>query len=597
MRDSRPKPGEDEEFKRMKEMISFILARDVNVLSSPVIGSRGNDQLREAFLGLIGLLRPDVFCDVGANDGATAIAVKSLVPECEVFAFQANPEIFKTHESALRERGVHSLNLAVSDTVGTTTIHVPRTLSRRYEDGRLVPAKITESAQTGKSSLLLRDEDATYDDFEIQCETLDSFLLARARPGARFVLWIDVEGIAERVLAGSTQILPDTDAIFIECETFPFWKDGSSASGVTRTLMEAGFIPVARDREYDDKQFNMLFVAASAAHLLYSGLFDQSSNLRASMARCDGIEGAPRRGALFRIGKRVRETFAGMGGAQKLQGREVAATRAQVTARQEIEPTDRSATPDRVSRKSTVPSPSSVASLLQAEVPVFIPCFNNPTYTAGMVRQLTELGFAKIVLLDGGSSYPGMRELLDSLSDVVKLVALPGNPGPRHAFVDPAELALLPRHFCVTDPDIAFNSEMPRGFLGDLAALADRERIGKVGLALDISDPANMRSDDFVIGKRRYKIWEWERQYWRTKRPPLRKNGDPVFVASVDTTFALYDRKYFDPQQFLKALRVGGRFTCRHLPWYKDGDMPADEEEFYRRSASHSYYYQRQNSE
>jgi hypothetical protein len=58
------------------------------------------------------------------------------------------------------------------------------------------------------------------------------------------------------------------------------------------------------------------------------------------------------------------------------------------------------------------PVSSSVASYLQADVPVFVPCFNNPTYTAGMVSQLRTLGFNRIVLVDGGSTYPPMRKLL-----------------------------------------------------------------------------------------------------------------------------------------------------------------------------------------
>jgi hypothetical protein len=33
---------------------------------------------------------------------------------------------------------------------------------------------------------------------------------------------------------------------------------------------------------------------------------------------------------------------------------------------------------------------------MQADVPVFVPCFNNPTYTARMVSQLQSLGFRRI---------------------------------------------------------------------------------------------------------------------------------------------------------------------------------------------------------
>jgi hypothetical protein len=126
------------------------------------------------------------------------------------------------------------------------------------------------------------------------------------------------------------------------------------------------------------------------------------------------------------------------------------------------------------------PVSSRVGSYLQTDVPVYVPCFNNPTYTAGMVSQLRDLGFGRIVLVDGGSTYPPMRKLLDTPGDAVSVVRLPGNPGPRHVFLDPASFALLPRHFCVTDPDLTLNPAMPPG-LPRRSRSAGRARAGGEG--------------------------------------------------------------------------------------------------------------------
>ncbi len=41
---------------------------------------------------------------------------------------------------------------------------------------------------------------------------------------------------------------------------------------------------------------------------------------------------------------------------------------------------------------------------------------------------------------------------------------------------------------------------------------------------------------------------------------------------------------------FLRAVRVGGNFTCRHLPWYRDNRLPPEEEAFYRSTARDSFY-------
>ncbi|WP_445501932.1 FkbM family methyltransferase [Microvirga sp. G4-2] len=248
---------------RLNHAVSFVLMRDVNVLSSAPKGAEGHAALRAAFLHLIDLLKPDVVCDIGALDGSLSLAVRDKAPNCEVIAFEANPKTHARHREALSAHGIDYRNLAVSDSDGRITVHAPR------------------GQHEGKTSLLLRNEEMAYDDYEVETHTLDS--LFRNRLDARdqsFFLWIDVEGAAERVLAGASGILYQTLAVFIECETFPFWQKGGSADGVADTLLKAGFVPVARDREYGDKQFNVLFVAGRVAHLLAPSLFNANSPLR-----------------------------------------------------------------------------------------------------------------------------------------------------------------------------------------------------------------------------------------------------------------------------------------------------------------------------
>jgi hypothetical protein len=58
----------------------------------------------------------------------------------------------------------------------------------------------------------------------------------------------------------------------------------------------------------------------------------------------------------------------------------------------------------------------------------------------------------------------------------------------------------------------------------------------------------------------------------------------------IDTTFAVYNKKYFRRDAPFEAVRVAGLFTCRHLPWYRDSRLPLQEEEFYRRTARVSTY-------
>lgn len=145
-----------------------------------------------------------------------------------------------------------------------------------------------------------------------------------------------------------------------------------------------------------------------------------------------------------------------------------------------------------------------------------------------MVSQLRDLGFRRIVLVDGGSIYPRMRDLLSALQDVASVVLVPSNPGPRQVFFDSATRAVA--HLGVGGPILA------------------------------------RRAETFAAGRR---------------------SG---YRAPLDTTFATYDKTFFHPDDFLEAIRVAGRFTCRHLSWYRGRNLPAREERFYRNTQSFSYH-------
>jgi hypothetical protein len=99
-----------------------------------------------------------------------------------------------------------------------------------------------------------------------------------------------------------------------------------------------------------------------------------------------------------------------------------------------------------------------------------------------------------------------------------------------------------------------------------------------------------MRPEMFRIAGEEWKIWDWEERHWSQELNPLRPGGDPVYRAKTDTTFALYDKSFFDPNDFFASVRVAGRFTCRHLPWYRNNMLPEEEEQFYRSTEKCSYY-------
>jgi precorrin-6B methylase 2 len=79
---------------RLDSAVNYILIKDLNLQSRPASGGNGNDALREAFLSLFNVLNPTVFCDIGANDGSASLAVREIAPDCAIYAFEANPQIY-----------------------------------------------------------------------------------------------------------------------------------------------------------------------------------------------------------------------------------------------------------------------------------------------------------------------------------------------------------------------------------------------------------------------------------------------------------------------------------------------------------------------
>jgi hypothetical protein len=234
------------------------------------------------------------------------------------------------------------------------------------------------------------------------------------------------------------------------------------------------------------------------------------------------------------------------------------------------------------------PFPRSLAVLLQRDVPVYIPSFNNPTYVLGMVAQLRARNVARIIVVDNASTSSAMHALLDTDFGAT-VVRLEQNFGPHHIFMDNGNFSLLPQIFCITDPDLEFNQQLPIDFISQLAGLTEKLKVGKAGFSLEIERTEMMRDETFTINGRNYKVWEWEQRYWMDQAGEL-ENVGPIYRANIDTTFAVYNKKYFRRENHSDAVRVAGRFTCRHLPWYCDRGISSEEEETYRQTQKYSYY-------
>jgi peptidoglycan/xylan/chitin deacetylase (PgdA/CDA1 family) len=240
---------------------------------------------------------------------------------------------------------------------------------------------------------------------------------------------------------------------------------------------------------------------------------------------------------------------------------------------------------------NTTPPPTfpTVAASLLADIPVFVCSFNNVTYVRRMLAQLRARGLYNLTVVDNASSAAEMQDYLQSIASTTKVVRLAENRGPRDIYLSESAYRRMPDLFCLTDPDLEFNPDLPGDFLAELAELTERFEVGKAGFALDISDHAIMRDELFEIGGKSYRIWDWEEQFWQ-QEIGTNSGGDPVYRAAIDTTFALYNKRYFSREAQFEAIRVAGRYTCRHLPWYKDNGMTQSEKETYVTTQRFSHY-------
>jgi len=227
--------------------------------------------------------------------------------------------------------------------------------------------------------------------------------------------------------------------------------------------------------------------------------------------------------------------------------------------------------------------------VMTTRVPLLVPVFNNPYYVERFCKHVEKFNCFDIVLFDNNSNYGKILEFYDSLPGNISLIRMKYNFGPRLFWLLDNVYEALPNFFCISDPDIEFNENIPYSFIDKLIDLASRYQVGKVGFALDIAEPHRMTQKKFRHADGWKDIWESEGDHWQHEI-----RGDPVghdlYVADIDTTFALYDKRYFNRSAPFKAIRVAGLFTAKHLPWYTDVEIPDHERAFYAKSAIYSYF-------
>jgi hypothetical protein len=206
------------------------------------------------------------------------------------------------------------------------------------------------------------------------------------------------------------------------------------------------------------------------------------------------------------------------------------------------------------------------------ETPIVLNNFNRLTSTRNMFEFLKGRNFTNIVILDNASTYPPLLDWYATLKDS-EVVRFPTNIG-AHCLFDSGYLKNYTNseYIVYSDSDLELNPLMPDNFLEIMKSILLKYNERKIGLALSIDDVPENCFRNFFTGS-----LEWERQFWTEE---LEKD---VYRAMVDTTFCLLHQ----PETHdLKALRIAGNFTARHLPWYQEYSTLSEEEMYFIENAN-----------
>lgn len=207
--------------------------------------------LVELFHELADEMELGALLECGAHEATASARFVGARPGRRAIALEANPYTFESMTRLAAEDGVEVINVGVSNSPGSLVMRILQT------DDKIGQTK-------GHSSFLAHRNDASKAFEEVRCPvtTVDRLIddLNLATPLA---LWIDVEGMAHEVLEGADRTLAGLARIvFVEVETKPLWEGQRLFAEVRASLAEHGLHPVARDAQFKNTQFNVVFASS-----------------------------------------------------------------------------------------------------------------------------------------------------------------------------------------------------------------------------------------------------------------------------------------------------------------------------------------------
>lgn len=212
------------------------------------------------------------------------------------------------------------------------------------------------------------------------------------------------------------------------------------------------------------------------------------------------------------------------------------------------------------------------------DIPIIINNRNRLTFLLQLICFLEKSGYNNIIILDNLSTYPPLLDYYKITKH--KVVFLNKNLG--YNALEKIDLykKIRKNYFVYTDSDVVPVDECPIDFLLHFKnVLIKYPLVQKVGFSLRIDNLPNCYKD-------KDKVINWEQSFFKNKV------GDNLFLASIDTTFALHrPYAFLSTRGFFRMIRTGSPYVASHMPWYNDSHNLSEEELFYINSVEIGTYW------
>jgi hypothetical protein len=201
-------------------------------------------------------------------------------------------------------------------------------------------------------------------------------------------------------------------------------------------------------------------------------------------------------------------------------------------------------------------------------LPIFIPCHNNGWMVKKTITDLYKFKMCEFFIQDNASTGKNTLNILNDLKklDRVNVIHYEDNKGPWRVYQDERFKQYHNTYYILTDPDLDL-STLPDDVIYVLLKLANKYNIDKLGLALDISDINDLRENTY----------KEQSVYWMNKWYLPEDPKYDLYNAQIDTTFCLIRNNNYNGH---RQIRLGGKYTVKHLPFHKSYIDSIDEEDF-----------------